>query len=314
LLPASTEFITGINFAFCGLSQIDFEADNPFFHSKGDFVVDSKEVKVIRYFGRDSHVTIPACAEVIGEACFDACDSVIGVDFGRESKVSLIEMEAFRSCSHLEWIHIPLSVRSVGESAFYESEALVSILFDPNAQLSDIGEDGFNGCIQLKSITIPSSVEIIGVSCFSYCEGLTTITFHPDSKLIRIGSSAFRKCVSLRPFYIPSSVECIEAHCFAQCFVLSELLFSVPCHLRELLSLPPKWAGFVDIPDSVERLEFEFDDENPSVYTLTFGRESKLKEIRAHSSGSRSTCPRRSLLLVSSGCLQALRRHLEFEI
>jgi hypothetical protein len=259
-------------------------------------------------------VTIPDSIETIGEHCFSRWPSLTRIAFGSHSKVSLIELSAFCECPNLKSIVIPSSLVCLGADAFSCCEALSEISFESDSQLVRIRRVAFCDCSLLASITLPSSVEVLEEFCFLGCEKLKTIAFTPDSKLSRIQLGAFVDC-SLESFTIPSSVEWIEKRVFEHCWSLSELVFSVPCHLRELLSFPPVWPGFHYIPDSVERLALDLPDH--CVYELHFGNQSKLKQVQTYFVASilevNLDVAGRSLLRVSTRSLKDFRSNLEFE-
>jgi hypothetical protein len=79
---------------------------------------------------------------------------------------------------------------------------------------------------------------------------------------------------------IPSLLKLVGDRCFTGCGSLSNLGFSSPSQLRELLDLPSKLPGFISIPDSVALLSFGFDAKSLAQRTLTFGSDSKLSEIK----------------------------------
>jgi hypothetical protein len=287
---------------------IEIEPGNPFFPMKDGFLMDSNETIVVRYFGDGCEVTIPENISVIGDSCFTDCDSIAGVDFGPISAISLIDARAFQRCHGLKSITIPSSVVQLAKYSFFVCESLACLAFEPNSQLKSIGKNAFGDCTLLKSIDIPSSVERLGRICFSCCEALTAVNFASDSKLVEI-TAAFLECVSLKSFVVPSVVEIIDESSFENCVSLTELIFAPPSHVRQLLSLPPVWPGWHEIPDSVEELAIWIDRDTPSSYRLTFGPESKLKRLRP----MRWRVLGRSFLQVSSRSLKSLRLNLEFD-
>jgi hypothetical protein len=315
-LPRSVELITGATFSGSGLHRIEFAPQNRFFQLREGFVMDATNTKIVRYCDLKSEVTIPDDIETIGEACFSRWSSLTRITFGPKSRVSLIESSVFRACSGLKSIVIPSSLVSLGTRAFSRCQELSEISFEPDSHLVRIGSFAFFDCSLLASIAIPSSVEVLEEFCFIDCRKLNAITFTPDSKLTRIQAGAFVNC-SLESFTIPSSVEFIDKCVFELCWSLSKLIFSVPCQLRELLSLPPTWLGFHDIPDSVEELALPMDRTDPFAYELSFGDESKLKQVRTDFVESFMLVgwdvPGRSLLRISPRSLKALRSNLEFE-
>jgi hypothetical protein len=106
---------------------------------------------------------------------------------------------------------------------------------------------------------------------------------------------------------VPSSVEFIGKWCFERCGSLSSLTFDSPSNLRELLHVPRYLPDFLAIPDAVEILWLEGTREDLD-RTLTFGVDSRLREIRAESSFHEC----RSFLQVSTGSLKLFRQNFEF--
>jgi hypothetical protein len=207
----------------------------------------------------------------------------------------------------------------LGRGAFAYCLSLSSITFHPDAQLIHIGVSAFEFCEELVSIQIPSSVEILMENCFHDCYQLIEVIFSSESKLKVIECGAFDGCSSLDNFSVPGSVEVIGARCFAGCSALSDWGLPSPCRIRELLSLPPIWLGRQAIPDSVEILGFcvSHYNNNYEGYSLDFGRESRLREIREYSSNGNPDespiVPDRSFLQVSSRSLKEFRANLEFD-
>jgi hypothetical protein len=236
-VPASVESIEGSSFSACGLSHIDFERGNRFFHTVGDFVMNLNNSTLIRYFGSTSDIEIPG-------------------------EVKIVKSLAF------EW------------------------------------------CCDLTLIRIPGSVEGIGVACFYSCGSLSDITLPLDSKLVRIEAVAFISCSLLQSLYVPSSVEYLGECCFRGCRALSNITFASPSHIRELLDLPLYWPGLHNIPDSVEMVRFGVYSPIQSHFGLIFGRESRLKSVRALDAGEE--IGRRCFLQVASRSLGVFRLLQEY--
>jgi hypothetical protein len=178
------------------------------------------------------------------------------------------------------------------------------------SKLRVISEEAFTFCQQLVSIAFPSSVEYIGPSCFSVCTELVTVAFPADSQLVSMSEMAFAGCQVLKPFVLPSLLRFIGILCFSGCNCLADLAFSSLFHLRELWDLPPTWNCLNDIPDSVESLAFTGTMDATFKYTLTFGNESKLKEVKACQGPNEFV---RAFLHVSTPSLKIFRSNLEFK-
>ena len=123
----------------------------------GDMVYQASDdaATLIRYFGADSKVDIPAelggkPVTEIGEWAFAYCSSLTEVTI--PEGVTSIRAFAFRSCSSLTKVIIPEGVTSIGDSAF-----------------------GY--CSSLTEVTIPKSVTSIEYFAFCDCGALATVYY-----------------------------------------------------------------------------------------------------------------------------------------
>ena len=123
----------------------------------GDMVYQASDdaATLIRYFGADSKVDIPAelggkPVTEIGEWAFAYCSSLTEVTIPKS--VTSIRAFAFRSCSSLTKAIIPEGVTSIGDSAF-----------------------GY--CSSLTEVTIPKSVTSIEYFAFCDCGALATVYY-----------------------------------------------------------------------------------------------------------------------------------------
>jgi hypothetical protein len=305
-LPASIEVIHGAGFP--EHASVEIASGHPFLSVKGDFVVDSRAMCLVRYFGNAEEVTIPDEIETLGPSCFIWGSQIRAVRLESMTRLRSIPESAFGFCTFLESISIPSSVTILSDSSFAFCPSLHTVSFRADSQLKSIGERAFDTCEGLKSIAVPRTVETMAQSCFKSCTKLEAIVFGPDSKLIRIEELSFWRCCSLQSILLPPLVEYVGSSCFHDCESLRNLTFSLPARLRELLDLPPQWSGLQEIPDSVEILSLERTYRPGLRRILSFGCESRLAEIRLAGSGLV-----RCFLRVSSRTLSTFRRNLEFE-
>jgi hypothetical protein len=308
-LPAQVETMTGGSFGRCGLTRVDIDPANLCYQLRFDFIVDCRTAKLVRYFGTESEILIRDEIEQIGEYCFEECNSVSSIVFGADSKLFHFEENAFSACRGLLSLSIPMAVEVIDDTCFEFCESLGTVTFSPGGKLRVIGERAFAECVRLKSIAIPSSVEVIGFSCFSNCASLNGIAFPADSKVSQLESYTFARCVSLESLWLPSSIVSVDSDCFEGCFALADLEFASPCNLRFLLDLPPCAPNVIDIPDTVEFLDFTPWGEQSPFVTLRFGRGSKLSHVLAPWGGR----TRRGFLQVTSASLKVLRSGAEFD-
>ncbi|MDO5806674.1 MAG: leucine-rich repeat domain-containing protein, partial [Eubacteriales bacterium] len=123
----------------------------------GDMVYQASDdaATLVRYFGADSKVDIPA--ELGGKP-------VTEFAFG-----------AFGFCSSLTEVTIPKSVTSIGEYAFGYCSSLTKVIIPEG--VTSIGKGAFGACSSLMEVTIPKSVTSIGKWAFDECEALATVYY-----------------------------------------------------------------------------------------------------------------------------------------
>jgi hypothetical protein len=165
----------------------------------------------------------------------------------------------------------------------------------------------------MHSISIPSSVEELGSGCFMECYDLEEVIFPADSKLTILPHHAFHGCGDLKRLHLPASLEVIGEACFLYCRSLSDLAFSPQGRLRELLHLPPRVSDAIAIPDSVEILGFSRDYTKRWTYWCTFGRDSKLTEMRTWHGIANRSLHAEGFLHLASRTLKVFRTRLEFQ-
>lgn len=174
-------------------------------------------------------IKIPSSIIRIGYDAFAYCKGLANVLFAEDSKIEIIEGEAFYECESLLNITIPSSVREIGEFAFYcctslknvifednsqltmldnylfeECSNLISIDFGENSKINSIGEAAFYGCFSLLNIDIPKGVTYIGSTAFSDCESLTEIEI-PETVTDIEGEYTFSGCSNLKTVKINSA-------------------------------------------------------------------------------------------------------------
>ena len=123
----------------------------------GDMVYQASDdaATLVRYFGADSKVDIPA--ELGGKP------------------VTSIGDYAFVYCSGLTKVTIPKSVSSIGVGAFGACSNLTKVIIAEG--VTSIKDSAFAGCNSLTEVTIPKSVTSIGKMAFYQCEALATVYY-----------------------------------------------------------------------------------------------------------------------------------------
>ena len=188
------------NLAYYAKQIITDEADSKLSTTNDGFVFynDNYDVYLISYIGNNVEIVIP-------------------------NNATIINKNAFSSCTSLTSITIPDSVTFIDSSAFYNCTSLTSIVVDENNLVYD-SRDNCNAIINSSNnelivsclgTTIPESVTSIGDYAFAWCTSLTNITI-PGS-VTSIGVSAFRGCTALTSIIIPDSVTFIDSSAFYDC-------------------------------------------------------------------------------------------------
>jgi hypothetical protein len=169
---------------------VSISRENPFFVIEESFIVSQDRKKLVRYLGSESRVLIKKEIEVIDKSCFGLCSFVCEVVFEAESRLRLIDEDAF-STTDLRSIIIPSGVEVIGECCFPGCESLSEVIFEAGSRLQLIGSGAFTWTV-LKTIRIPKSVKEIGRNCFFRCKSLHEVIFEGDAgRLPEIARDAF---------------------------------------------------------------------------------------------------------------------------
>ena len=138
--------------------------------SAGDFTysVENNGVKILKYTGTDTEVTIPNKIEnlpvtALGDYAFAECKNIVGVEV--PDTVTDMGSWTFCNCENLQVVNIPNGVTRLRERLFLN-------------------------CYSLVQVNIPETVTVLEGWCFERCDSITSITI-PDS-VTEIGISAFR--------------------------------------------------------------------------------------------------------------------------
>jgi hypothetical protein len=113
---------------------------------------------LVRYFGRESVLSIPCEVEVISVGAFAWHCEIRLFEFESPSKLRCIESRAFETCRRLRSISLPGSTESLSSLCFRKCRNLCEIRFAAGSKLRRIEAESLTGCSSLSSIVIPTSV------------------------------------------------------------------------------------------------------------------------------------------------------------
>jgi hypothetical protein len=171
-IPASTEFVHGSAFAGTKLQQIDIEVGNGSLVTDGCFVESSDRRKIIRFFGWDVSVVVPACVEGLEESSFERRSSLMSIGFELGSRLRTVGVDRFSDARVCVELLFPVGLRSWGvrylKTARCLNYAKLNVLRNP------------------LSFGIPGSVEWVGADCFMACSELSRLVFDSGSSLERV--------------------------------------------------------------------------------------------------------------------------------
>jgi hypothetical protein len=257
-IPASTEKTDGSAFVGCPGDLIEVAPASQNFMTQSNLLMTSNGTEIVRYFGREFEITIPAKVEILRKSCFQVCTLINKILFENDSRLQTIARYGLSDCESLNSISIPASVKVIEEGAFKDCTELESCIIAENANLLRIEKEAFSGCPSLKSFQIPRSAEIIGENCFNWCEALESCLIAENANLVRIETESFSECHSLMSFDVPKSVEVIGEDCFKRCLSLDRLKFGSGESLKRLV-------GDSALDEALENFGF---DELSNLFTI----------------------------------------------
>jgi hypothetical protein len=238
-IPRNVSSLDGSIFADCRYSSVTIDPENHHYSLDGDFLIDIKESRLVRYFGHSNDVVICPEVAILGKSCLDGCRQVESVTFSSKSQLRRLERLCFQDCS-LKSICIPQNVDFIDGSAFVNCE-LQAIAIDPNNHYFSVDRDFLmdsSRCCLVRylgasqDVHIWKEVVILGKSCFEGCRHVESITFSKESELKRIEELCFHHCY-FKSICIPRTVEILCKSCF-QCSTIAHVRFESDSRLTDI--------------------------------------------------------------------------------
>jgi hypothetical protein len=128
--------------------------------------------------------------------------------------------------------------------------------------------------------------------------------------LSQIKAEAFDLC-PIESIGIPNSVLSIGERSFTTCQSLQSFTFESPSKIHSLYSIPSRSCSSIEIPDSVEVLDSEVCVPSRRHLVLTFGGNSRLRDVRLRrAEGLPPRVRHRVFVRLSEATLRSLRLNL----
>jgi hypothetical protein len=152
-IVASVEEIVGDFLRGSAVPEVFVEANNPHFETLEGFLVNGGRT-ILYYFGRDCDVRIGADIETIGPHSFEDCQFLRSVQFEPGSKLTQIEVCAFKNCRSLERVQFGGPSPTFGAAAFRECEKLKEVVFESPSEHLPVESSAFFGCSLLYQTSV----------------------------------------------------------------------------------------------------------------------------------------------------------------
>lgn len=192
------------------LNKIIIDPNNPRYKIyENNFIIgksstDQENYDILVFCVRNIEIAkIPDFIEIIGSYAFNSCQLLKRIEFTNNSKLRIIEKNAFDKSS-IDFLFIPPTLIRIGSCAFYYCENLQRIEIADNSELCSIGEYAFANS-SIENFKITHNIEYIGKNAFSDCNKLQNIEFPVDCKLNTIEKDTFFGTL-IKSILIPPSV------------------------------------------------------------------------------------------------------------
>ncbi|MBO7527789.1 MAG: leucine-rich repeat domain-containing protein [Clostridia bacterium] len=151
----------------------------------------------VRYIVLPSQTDYVGWSESVSGSCFPTALLAVSFPTSDSAGYSLCD-----GCTSLASVFLPYGCTMIEENAFETCSALTTIFFENT--INTMYSYAFYGCSALTSVVIPGGVSTVSENLFECCTDLVYVILR--SGVGSIGICAFMECQSLEYVYIPSSV------------------------------------------------------------------------------------------------------------
>lgn len=194
-IPAGLGSFDSGAFAYSSVEEIVFDKDNVITEFKNELFSNVNGLKKITF----SENLEKFSGIFIRE---NSCNNITELVFPTNSKLTVIEKNAFSKFNKLSTVNLPNSLTTIAEYAF--SSASLTEIVVPSS-VTTIGKYAFAYNSKLVRLDIPSSVTSIG-DCFVHgCSGLRELIIRTD-KIVNVYLESVRSTTltSLERIYVPA--------------------------------------------------------------------------------------------------------------
>ena len=181
------------------LNQISISSDNPYYKTYEDKFIIGKSTNqqenfdVLVFCVRNiQNVKIPDFIKIIGQYAFNCCYRIQKPEISNESKLQIIEKDAF-SYSSVYRFTIPSKITKIGGNAFSSCEQLQYVDIPLDSKLRIIEENTFSET-SIQSFIIPNHITTIEKNAFAYCHQLQIIEIPSNPNIKDINKKIFNDC------------------------------------------------------------------------------------------------------------------------
>ncbi|EAX97656.1 surface antigen BspA-like [Trichomonas vaginalis G3] len=303
VLPENLDTLNGK--VFDTTTNLVFKQNSNFYINQDYVILTKDNSTLVQYIGGNEakEISVHSNVNEIKASAFSNKNLLAKVIFTSDSKLRIIQNNAFYNCQNMKFIELPAQLTIIKDSAFFNCSKLESISLSfcdtigissfencknlksvsmEDSPLTSIPKSCFSGCSSLTNIKLPSLLTTIDQSSFFGCSSLSKVTFH--DKISSIGDSSFKQC-NLQQVDISFCINLTEIteNCFSDNLLLTEI--KLPQNITTLGSYCFSNTGLKEFtcPLSLQRINSNSFMSCESLSTLIIPSDCKLNFIGAGS-------------------------------
>ena len=244
VVPPSVEQFVGTSFS--GIPDISFPKSK-FFEVEDGLVISTEShamVLALKSAGDNGDLMIPKRVRSLAAFCFYRRGYINAVKFGVDSKLEMIDKDAFKYC-HVDVLFLPRRLYYLG---IQNSGSIKQVVLEEgNKYLIRLNDEPLLNLIMKKScvltcvteprcvFNIPEYIRTIRGGCFNALRQPYVVSFCPGEccELHELEASVFERS-NLMMMKCPSSPLALGERCFSRCHALRVVTFPLQCTIEQL--------------------------------------------------------------------------------